>query len=573
MADDHVLRLRLLGTTELPYFDGSVWELFRFIDGNPQTNTRMIDWGFWPWWSLPELRAAFCRPVTGVTHWLDFRLWPESPWAMNLQSVLWLGGCAGAVALLYRRVMGVTVAAGLAALTFAIDDAHATPVGFLANRNALVALFFGLLALLCHDRWRREGWRTGAWLGPLLLATSLFAAEAGVGTVAYLAAYALFLERGGWRRRLGSLVPHVIVLGGWRIAWNVMGYGVRGSDFYVDPLVEPGRFAAAVVERMPVLLMGQWLGVPAELFALWSEEASGGQARVGWLAIVAVVLAGSVVMVPLLKRDRTARFWAAGMLLAVLPVCAAQMMDRLLVFVGVGAFGLLGAFLADTFKSGPARERPGLHAAVKVDHQSRPGWLTRASAVGLVVIHLVIAPLALPFRAAMPMGPNALLDQMFINTPMDDTVATQDVVIVQAPLAVACGYLPILQALNGRAVPRHTRALSPSFSAVRVTRPDERTLVLLPEDGYLKKPLDVLSRGRRHPMSLGQRVELTGMTATIMSLTPDGRPGEVSFRFDVPLEDPSLRWLYWKDGDFVAFSLPEVGESVDLPRPVPRLRR
>lgn len=57
------------------------------------------------------------------------------------------------------------------------------------------------------------------------------------------------------------------------------------------------------------------------------------------------------------------------------------------------------------------------------------------------------------------------------------------------------------------------------------------------------------------------------MSAKIISLTRDGRPLVVAFRFAVPLESASLRWLQWKDSRFVPFQPPRVGESVVLHAP------
>ena len=65
-------------------------------------------------------------------------------------------------------------------------------------------------------------------------------------------------------------------------------------------------------------------------------------------------------------------------------------------------------------------------------------------------------------------------------------------------------------------------------------------------------------------MIVGQRVELTGMTAKVLTLTSDGRPDQVSFTFDVPLEDSSLRWLWWDERGFAPFVPPSVGETVEL---------
>ena len=55
------------------------------------------------------------------------------------------------------------------------------------------------------------------------------------------------------------------------------------------------------------------------------------------------------------------------------------------------------------------------------------------------------------------------------------------------------------------------------------------------------------------------------MSIVIDAITSDGRPREVVFRFDRPLEDPSLRWLHWDDGLYAPFTLPQPGETVSLP--------
>jgi hypothetical protein len=54
------------------------------------------------------------------------------------------------------------------------------------------------------------------------------------------------------------------------------------------------------------------------------------------------------------------------------------------------------------------------------------------------------------------------------------------------------------------------------------------------------------------------------MTVEIMELTGDGRPAEAAFTFTVPLEDPSLRWLQYKNGSFVPFTPPAIGENMVL---------
>ena len=121
------------------------------------------------------------------------------------------------------------------------------------------------------------------------------------------------------------------------------------------------------------------------------------------------------------------------------------------------------------------------------------------------------------------------------------------------------------RALEGLPLPAHTRVLAPyQFASIEVRRTDAQTLVIRPSLGFLAVPFDRLARNLKHPMLLGQRVELTGMTVTVTALTEDGRPAEATFRFSVPLEDDSLRWLNWEDDTFQPFTPPAVGETVVL---------
>jgi hypothetical protein len=144
-------------------------------------------------------------------------------------------------------------------------------------------------------------------------------------------------------------------------------------------------------------------------------------------------------------------------------------------------------------------------------------------------------------------------------------------------------------ALHGRPTPAYIHPLSSGPGAIEITRTDSRTLVLRPEGGWLARPgehlsargstppwihlnyllqlLDRLVRDDSHPMSPGQRVVLTGMTIEVTSLTPDRRPAEARFHFDVPLEDASLRWLQWKDDGYMPFTPPPIGDTVRLPAP------
>jgi hypothetical protein len=622
IADDLYHRSVLTGARVFNNLPPSAGNMFRFFDGDASRTKRMMDLGTVPWFTWPAAKGGFWRPVTVLTHWLDYQIWPNWPVLMHVQSILWFGAVVVVVTLLYRRIMlgapyvwrrhvrrrrpagedtgetpvpqdaqSVLLISGLAALLYTIDDARGLPVGFLANRNTLICTFFGVLALLAHHCWRKQS-RAGAFrpevpqkgsrvfivlAGPLLLALSLLAKEEGIGVCAYLLAYAVFLDRGSWRDRLLSLAPYAVVVVAWRIAWTGLGFGVDGVGYCVDPLREPVRFFWAVLERGPILLLGQWGLPPAEITLLLGTTGR----SILWAAAVLFMGVVGCVVYPLIRGGRSnissifhgnglsrtqygdasnalnahneasnphptalARFWMMGMLLAIIPICTTFPADRMLSFVGLGAMGLLAQFFV---------------AVAEYRSTSR----TRSAAgIAFIGVHLIVAPAMLPLRAGWPTGPG--WSKYEIRTPLDDSITRQDLVLVNPPSAMHVAYFAMERDFAGLPLPRHIRQLASGPGALTMQRLDERTLEIRPKNGYGGWAFERLFRAQQHPFKPGDHIDLTGMKIEIAEVTSDGRPAVARFCFDVPLEDGSLRWLAYEQGEFRPFVPPRVGGSVHL---------
>jgi hypothetical protein len=543
IADDYFHRMVLLHRGA--WVDGSpVRELFGFVP------TRLAAWmrdvGYVPWWADPAIHIDLARPLTALTHVLDYALWPDRPALQHLHSLLWYALGVGLVAGLFRRLHGPGTAAGMAGLLFAVEEAHVVSAGWIANRNALLCLVFGVVCLLLHLEWRRSGAWRHLLLAAVALAVGLGCGEATLGAVAYVAAWQLTCEAGSWWRRLAALAPYGAVIVVWRLLYVAYGYGTQGSALYVDPGASPRAFAAVLVERWPLLLAAQWFQLPANVWILTSRGVQLYASALG--AVLALGLA--VLLWPLLRRERLARFWGVGMAASLVPVCGAFPMDRLLIFAGVGAFGLM-ALLFESCRTWPW-EPP-----VPVT------WRRRAAVV-LLVLHGPVAAAITVFGASVLPLLGRPTSMGAAEAPGGPEVTDQTFVFVNGndfPVV----YTHIVRTAMGAPAPRRMAQLAP-LAASRLRREDPQTLVIAPAGGFLAAPFDRLLASPSRRFFAGESIDRPDYVAQVRSVTPDGRPQEVAFRFRRRLEDARLRWLYWDDGHIRDFPLPRVGETLELRR-------
>lgn len=542
-ADDHILAARIGDTTAFEGFAPTRWDLFVFVSGDPSQRERMLAGGTFAWWVAPDYKLAFMRPLSSATHVLDFALWPRVPALMMIHSIAWLLMLLTVVHAVLRR-FHPPVVAGLALLLYALDDARGPAVGYISNRNALLMAGFAFATLWAHDRGRRDGWSTGRWLGPLLFAIGLLAGEGTIGALAYLFAHACFVDPGDLRARVRAFAPYLAVLLVWAFVYKALGYGSHGSGIYIEPADDPLAFAVTVIERVPVLLLGQ-------LAAPWSDFWVGyplGVARIVWAFAWLVLVVFAWWCLPLLRVDPVARMWAMGSVLACVPIAGTFPADRLLALVGVGAMALV----AQTLHGFLVGDRPG---AAPV----RRGALASIVAAGLVLAHLVLAPLLLPIRSRSMVTVEEALAMLDGAVPDDPSIASRTLVVVLAPNDGFVSYLPVMRAQTGRTAPARVRLLASATSPTAIERTGPRTLVVEPQTGLLSTPAERMLRSESLPFTVGDTVALPGLTVVVEAITADGRPRRVRCEFATDLDDPSLLWMRWDVLGFVPWTPPPVG--------------
>lgn len=537
IADDHFLRATSLGLNPPALALATKWDLFRFFSGDPALYARWLDLGLAPWWASPDLRVGFWRPISSALHQVDFALWPNHPVLMHAHSLAWLAALVLVAGALFRRWHAAPWAAGLATLVFAIDDGHGIPIGWLANRNALVAAVFGGLAVLAHDRWRRDGWRPGGVLSWVALTAGLLSGEIALGAWAGVLAHTLAFEK-GLRAGLLALAPSLAVVIGWRVAYSQLGYGAHGSGLYLDPVHSPLAFASQVSQRLPLLLFAQLGGLPSDPWALVPRQAA--------LGLVVVAAAGCAALGfglrRLFQRDRLARFYGLWLVLAVLPGCATFPNDRLLLIASIPSAGLVAHGI------GLWRQGKGV---------------SRALALYWVLVHLVMAPLLLPVRARSIHAFGEMAERALRGVPRE--LGGKTLVVLSAPDGLMCVQILAHGASLGHSMPDRLRCIGVTTGAVRISRPDERTLELRSEAGFFSGTLDALFRSPERAWHLGEGPSTAVVSTQVIALTPSGLPAALRARFDAPLDDPGSVLVIWRGRGYQRFVPPPVGQSVEHP--------
>ena len=550
-ADDYLHELILRGANFGSFAGHPSLDIFRFCD--PRLYPGFLREGVFTWWDDPNARLSFMRPVSALTHYVDYMLFPDAPWAMHLHSLLWGGVVLLGVRALFRTLIADRFVATLALALYALDDARGWFVSWVAARNGVVATAFSVWALVLHVRHRKGESQVGAVLAPALLAIGLLSGEGAVAAYAYLLGYALFLERGPLSSRALRLWPYALVFVGWRLAYRALEYGASGSDLYVDPSHDPLTFIARVIERGPVLLSAQLGGMWSDV---WTSFFAFPRLRIAvYAASVLLVLLAALLYAPLWRKDALQRTWLLSALLAVVPACAVFPADRLLTWVALGASATMAAFLAPVLKGEPAAVGGGWSAR-----------LIAPVALGFVISNLIVAPPLVASRSRGNIALRDVLGRADRSVPSDPSITDKMVVFVNPPAVPIAAYIPIARAALGTPRAKAQRTLATSTSELRVERLSADTLRLSPAGGFLQNPSSKLMWTPEFRFSAGQRVSLDGdPVVEIERVDEGGRPLVVRAHFARPLEDGAYVWRQWLGAQYEPFTPPAIGQSVVLP--------
>lgn len=529
--------------------------LYDFGARTADERTVLREFGWLGWWSAPDLKVAMFRPLTSALLALQLTHFAAHPLLRHTLSVLALFALLASIALVLWELLPVP-AARLALLFFALHPALSIPLCWLPNLSALTAPALSAFGLYAYLRWRRAGAAWGAIAGPLAFALATLAGEYGVIGVCYVIAFEGFAARDAARERMrgaaAMLLPVALVIA----IGALLGYGVRGSGYYVSPLTDVAAYINACVQRLPRLAAELVWAVPS----WWSDIPEPLRGNVGLAAQISAPLLLVAMGAWLVRRaDAGLIVLGVGSLLGLPLLAGALPEPRLLVSIAFG-FDAVMAVAA-------------MHL-VQVGWQSagRRCWPARILLGVFVAVQLGIMPVR-AYASAAGLRQRALSHTRWaLGAEVDDTHAhEQQWFVLAAADFTTLAIAPFVRWFHGHPMPKAYRVLSIAPRAHTLLRIDDRTfdlIVLGPLFGDTFA--GSLQRPKTSPFAAGDKFTDAGLRVQILS-TYRGQPVRMRFTFPKALEDRSYVFLHPGAKRIERIALPAIGEAIEISQPrIPR---
>jgi hypothetical protein len=556
----------------------SALDMFDFVGGGAAERLALLHSGRLPWWSDPGIQLSFLRPLASALAYFDYAvLGPAASASHHWHTAAWWALSVVAVAGVLVRSVPRPVAT-LAILLYAVDDAHALPVAWSANRGELVAVASMLGALCAHLDWLQQRRRHSRVISIALVCCGMLSGEYALALFGFFVAHALFAQRAPARLRFRALAPLALPVVAYLIARSWLGYGTAGSSFYVDPVRDPDRYLISSLARVPMLLADLVFGYPAEWWygdppwrshlvdALgrmpdaWLSPAHVHDVQLGLgvlgLALLSLGLAQLVRRSP--QRARHPLVWLlCGALLGLLPLCGVLPMSRLCIGPSLGFHTAL-AWLA-------------VRAARSVIRRGAiPGRLLASAVIaGIFSVHGVYAAT----RSRSETRQYALragTEEAWVKHAeiAASGLATRHVIIVSAHDLASQFSLPFVRRLHGLSVPASSELLLPAWDGpLELTRVADNVLDVRAVHSSDSAAFRT-SAYRLSTSEYRQRQVFTGENFTVVAMAVEhGNPTQLRFAFKRPLGDQSYVFLYPVANGLRALHLPDVGSAVRLGPP------
>ncbi|MBW2090582.1 MAG: hypothetical protein JRI34_00465 [Deltaproteobacteria bacterium] len=537
------------------------WDLYDY-GIRPEPGEPTFKLGLIPWWTAENFRVRYFRPVTSLSIYLDYLLYRDWASGYHLTSLLLYAAILGLAYRLFSAV-GVSRRAALWALAFlAFEGTHVVPVGWIANRNTLIAILFTLLTALAFHRYHLTGRRHFLVLSLVGFLLALGGKESGLVCLPLVGLYLLCVGRPS---ESGSFVQACLHALRTPALWAFVliafvyfgGYALaeRGenSALYSTPWQEPLIYVRQLAMLIPLAFSSLFFGLSTDIV----------YTRPAWalpmmLFSLPILLLVGIVFWRRLRSCPQAGFALGWALFALLPVAGVFLSDRLLMSASLGTALLLGLFM-DSLGS------------------LRSLWARRQ--FGSVILFFLLVTLGVVL--SIPTG--CIRGEIFYKIAAADreNIANAEIPLGNSPERCVFLLNSPSSALAMTIMPAWTvihddpgiyiTYLQMARREVEWRRESETSCVLtFGEPLLLEHQYELLFETKRQAPPPGTHYRTAHFTATILESEDKGIRA-VRLGFFRSLDDPTYHFLAWKDGRLSRVTPPAVGEALTFAKALPAM--
>ena len=608
LKDDFFQRNIAIGSEQLqqhglPYNEGNssvgfvLENYFTFLSGRQDYYQRQLDYGVLPWWMDTNVALQFYRPVSSLTHWLDYQLWPDNSRLMHLHSLLWF---ALLLVLIFNLAKVLTGSYSLAALSLVIYAADISTISsqyWIASRNVTIVTVFGIGTLMLYLRYLETSNVFYGLSSLVFFLLTLFAGEIGLSFLVILFCYELLMVRGAWQKRLLRFTPFFFIAVAW-LAWYAhAGYGAKNMGFYINPVKEFATFVQQVM-----------VGVPLKFFAMLAMidgvELALFPAGHRLLALFAIMLfcGFCYLLWPLLKTSRRMQFYLLSFLGMAIPMCAVDITQtRHMALLALPAALLFAEFIRDYYTAKQSISRrplskpplskqfgSGQLQSINI-HKDDDSVLSLSTGRTVLYYFLLIFHIGFSLLFQLGSGPAYAFSPSFNRSAVSTAIlglsaedrqqmAGKHLILLSCVSMDTMALFTYVMDYQGETIPSTMRNLLPWLNDVEVERIDQQTLkfkaigagTLLSIDNQknLTGPYGFYSTSRM--VRADTPIEKLDYSFDEMDIhlvkMHEGLPTEMIVTLKYPAESDQYVWLQMdaKRKKLTHFELPAVGDKMTL---------
>lgn len=558
-GDPQLQGLGFAGDNIAGSFKFSLFNQFNFFDASNPNFQALKSYGVLPWWVKEDASLHLWRPLTTLTHWLDYQLWPHSVQLMHVTSLVILLLVYVLCGFLYRQLEANRGVCLLAFLLLIVDVSMIYPLSWLAARNVLLVMLFGVLSLIFLHLSRFR-----VFFFPMSICayiSALLSAEAGITIAGYIGAYLLFYDKRPLVKRLALLCVFIAVTFLWKALYQYLGFGSASVGNYVDPVQNPLQLLIHIINFYPLLILNSLVGIDGVVGNVITTF-------IGWTLLVFFICWVYKV------RSRRLNFWLAAMCFSLLPYLALYTSAPRFSVVSHIAVAMILAQLVYVDKSRFSRYR-----VIQM--------LSRFFIILLLFLHIFVSALGLIAANILSANTNIFnsdkADKKYNDLSTFD-VAGKHVIILNSVDPFRMMFYPYRAAYFQLPLAASVRQIVPAANSLELKRLNATTLNVTLEHGLFLFGGDVESRLQNQSSSINNRqfefygffhdgkspeiqknfYKFTEMSIKVLDNADYQRITQLQLQLTWAADDSRYVWLFWdwRKQQYSELVLPEENKSI-----------